>query len=461
MKTNTSSVGRPSCEIDPERLRQLRESKGWTQTEIALRLYTRLGKNHTSLAAQKTSYQRWEKHGKIDPKTARTLAEVLSVPLSILCGGEPEAPPSRMDEIRARLREQRAAGNKALISYLEDDQEASAAEDGLARRLAVELEYAQLSQDEGEFKRLSDLLGYSVSELQQPVGVNGHWMLVCEGHNLPIHPEIIHGTVDLLDKVEAYAQECLDYPWCDSRVTLIRESVWFRIRVFHPTDPEFVQSLSFVRCQASEKGLLWTKPTWVDDYFIQGLPGRLSQYANYVRGFDQQEMGPSNLANLKLAIYRLPTHQEVEEQGESALPTLVTLTNGCLDEGRDRLPFFLDEGSGHDLATNWICSDLMEVMKPLLCDWPLKYWKFASQGNAISVHLDAPVFLALERGRTDWWGQRFRIDLVEGSMDEELRRVPWRRKSVEKALERIQEHLKRELTEPGSGTGSDASPSIA
>ena len=452
MATNKPSAGRPPFTIDPIRLRKLREGKGWTQRELAERVYTKIGKgNHTQLESRKTSYQRWERTGKIDPKTAKVLADELGVTVSVLCGGAPEAPPSRIDEIQARIHEQLVAGNEALARHLERDEEPSTAERDLAQRLAADLEYAQLSQDTNAFKRLSQLLSYSISELQQPIGVHGHWMLICSWCGLLSPPEIINGISGILSRVETLAQQFLKIPESDARITLTRDSVWFRIQFSHPRIPARDQSLSFVRCQASETGLLWTKPTWRDDYWIENLPERLCQYANYIRVFDQPELGPSDLANLKLAIYRLPTSKackEAEEQGRNAPSTLVKLTNVCLDEYRGYLSSFLSEGFGHDAVTNWLCSDLMEVMQPLLQDWPLKYWKFMtqrwSQGGRIVVQLDAPSSLAAKHGCTDYWGNIFSIELVE-SVDGNVHHVPWRFKSVETTLETIQGHLKCEL----------------
>lgn len=459
MKTNHRSVGRPpSIEIIPSRLRQLRESKGWTQAEMAKRVAEHQKKRLDPASLRNTAH-RWERSGKLSLQTATVLADVLGVTLSILRGAEPEALPSRIDEIQARICDQLAIGNPHLASQLDCEEEPELAKKLLANRLAADLEYAQLSQDVKEFQRLSQLLGYSISELQQPAGVHGHWMLICNAPALPSAPAIIHGTAELLYLVEDYAQKCLDFSESDMRVTLTQDSVWFRIQFSHPRISELAQNFSFVRCQASATGLLWTKPTWVDDHFIQSLPARLSEYANYVRGFDQQERGPGDLANLKLAIYQMPTRQEIEQNGEKATTVLAALTQGCLNEYLERLPAFVSGGYGHDAATTWLCADLLEVIQPLMGDWPLKYWKFQAQGAAILVSLDAPLRLAVERGCiAELFIPKFRIELVE-SVADNLRRVPWRRKSVENALERIKHHLKREITERDDAM--DVSPPIA
>lgn len=459
MKTNHRSVGHPpSIEIVPSRLRQLRESKGWTQAYLAKRVSEHQGKC-LDPASLKNIAHRWERSGKLSLQTATVLADVLGVTLSILCGAEPEAQPSRIDEIQARIHDQLAKGNANLADQLDREQKPDVAEKLLAQRLAADLEYAQLSQDVKEFQRLSQLLGYSISELQQSVGVHGHWMLVCNGHALPSAPVIIHGIAELQHLIEGYAQKCLDFAESDTRVTLTQDSVWFRIQFSHPRISELTQNLSFVRCQASTTGLLWTKPSWVDEHFIQGLPRRLSEYANYILGFDRQELGPGDLANLKLAIYQLPMRQEIEQHGESAPTVLAALTQGCLNEYLERLPAFVSQGFGHDTATIWLCADLLEVLQPLMGDWPLKYWRFQAQGDTILVSLDAPLHLAAERGCIDdLFIPKFRIELVE-SVADNLRCVPWRRKSVENALERIKQHLKREIAERDDAM--DASPPIA
>ncbi|WP_414444645.1 helix-turn-helix domain-containing protein [Burkholderia sp. 22PA0106] len=459
MKTPNRAVGRPpAIEIIPNRLRQLRESKGWTQTDLAKHVSERRDKR-LDPASLKNIAHRWERDGKLSLQTATILADVLGVTLSILRGAEPDAQPSRIEEIKARIHEQLATGNDTLAGQLHSDEKPTDAVSRLAQRLAADLEYAQLSQDAKEFQRLSQLLGYRISELQQPASAHGHWILICNGPTLPINSAIIHGTVQLMSLVERYAQECLDFSESDMRVTLTQDSVWFRIQFPHPRIPELAQNLSFARCQPSATGLLWTKPTWMDDYFIQKLPKQFSEYANYVNGFDLQELGPSDLANLKLAIYKLPTRQEIERHKENAQTVLATLTQGCLNEYLERLPAFVKDGSGHDAATSWLCADLLEIIQPLMGDWPLKHWQFQARGNAILVSLDAPPRLAAERGYIDdLFVPRLRIELVE-SLADTVRRVPWRLKSVEHALERIKRHLNREIARRDDVV--DPSPPVA
>lgn len=447
MNTNKQSPGRPTFSIDPNHLHYLRTSKRLTQEAIAREVYAKLGKSeHTSLAAQKNNYQRWEKTGKISKPMAEALADVLGVTLAALQEASLEAQPSRIDEIQARIQAQLATGNKDLAQFLHRRDYDPASETGCAAEaLAADLEYAQLSQDADVLQRLSKLLGYSISELQQPVGVHGHWMLICNEHLSQDDPTILLGADELLFQVEKYAQKCLEFSTSDARVSMTQDSVWFRIEFSHPRIPMLSQNLSFVRCQVSEKGIFWAKPTSSDKRRIQSLSWRLAQYTNYICDFDQKELGSSKLANLKLAIYELPTRKEV------------ALTNGCLDEYLDLLPSFLLAGHGHDTATNWLCADFMDVMEPLLHQWPLQYWEFQACDDGIRVIPAPPSRLALERGGLDdSYGPKFSIELVEENTDGSLRQVLWRHKSIETAREKIQRLLQYAIAKQNSGSAASS-----
>ena len=461
MKTNKQSPGRPSFSIDPNHLHYLRTSKRLTQEAIAREVYAKLGKSeHTSLAAQKNNYQRWEKTGKISKPMAEALADVLGVTLAALQEASLEAQPSRIDEIQARIQAQLATGNEDLAQFFHQrDYDPASKIWYAAKDLTVDLEYAQLSQDAKALQRLSKLLGYSISELLQPFGVHGHWMLICNEHDTQSDPTIFLGTDELLYQVEKYAQECLDFSESDARVSMTQDAVWFRIRFSHPHIPGLAKDLSFVRCQVSAKGIFWAKPTSSDKRRIQSLSRRLDQYTNYICDFDQTEWGAINLVNLKLAIYQLPTHKEVmDAHGENVAHKLVALTNGCLDECLDQLPSFLRAGFGHDTATNWLCADFMDVMEPLLQHWPLQYWKFQAWDGGIRVIPEPPLRLALERGDLDDSHRpKFDIELVEEDPDGSLRPVLWRRKSIEKTLKTILRNLQSAVAKQSSGSAASSS----
>ena len=283
-------------------------------------------------------------------------------------------------------------------------------------------------------------------------------MLICNEHLSQDDPTILLGADELLFQVERYAQKCLGFSTSDARVSMTQDSVWFRIQFSHPHIPRLSRNLSFVRCQVSEKGIFWAKPTSSDKRRIQSLSWRLAQYTNYICDFDQKELGPSKLANLKLAIYKLPTRKEVRDAPwESVAHKQVALTNGCLDEYLDLLPSFLLDGHGHDTATNWLCADFMDVMEPLLHQWPLQYWKFQACNDGIRVIPDPPLRLALERGGLDdSYDPKFSIELVEENTDGSLRQVLWRRKSIETTRENIQRLLQDAITKQNSGSAASS-----
>lgn len=490
MKTNkpkNSKAGRPSFQIDGQRLRQIRESKGFTQEQLMQLVQQRSGKDtrHTSSETLKNSYRRWEKTGHIHPGTAESLAQVLGVTVAVLQGQAPEAAQSRLDAITARIQERLNAGHQPLQEMLDAeaaikthtirismdgseppkpdaDQERQQHIRYVAEHLTQRLEYAQLSQDPQELDALAELLGYSFAELQQPAAENGYWMLLQDGACAQ-EPQVCRDIHILLSKARQTLDEQSQYAPADTRVTLRKEGAWFRLQILNPhwkSASEIQPRLSFVRCQPSETGLQWTQPTWRDEFLLDFFEEDLFHRFNYVRGRDGVEKGPRHLANLKLAIYQLPSRQECEDLGTDAKAQLVALTGGALEFSKAE-GYFLEDykrllaqkkyGDAHDLFTINLCVGLMDVLQPLLADAPLRYWKFTHlfTQTDIFVQLDAPIWLMRHlHERQDFnfdLGCKYRIQLMEQLPDNRLRSVPWRTQSAQRLLQNIHERLAREL----------------
>lgn len=490
MKTNkpqNSKAGRPSFQIDGKRLRQIRESRGFTQEQLMQLVQQHSGKDtrHTSSETLKTSYRRWEKTGHIHPKNAESLTQILGVTMAVLQGQAPAAAQSRLNAITARIQERLDTGHLPLQEMLDaevaterhsihismdgsppPEQDAATEHQKnlgiVAKNLTQRLEYAQLSQDPQELSTLADLLGYSQAELQQPVSENGYWMLLQDGACAQ-EPQICRDIHILLSKVRQTLDEQSTHAPADTRITLRKEGAWFRLQILNPRwkrVPEIQPHLSFVRCQPSETGLQWTQPTWQDEFLVDLFEDDLSRSFNYVRGRDGVEKGPRHLANLRLAIYQLPARQEYEDLGTDAKAQLVALTGGALEFSKVE-GYFLEDykrlltekkyGDAHDLFTANLCVGLMDVLKPLLADAPLKYWKFTHlfAQTEIFVQLDAPIwFMRHLYERNDFnfnLGCKYRIQLMEQLPGNRLRSVAWRIQSAQRLLEDIHKQLAREL----------------
>lgn len=442
MKTNkpqNSKAGRPSFQINGKRLRQIRESKGFTQEQLMQLVQQHSGKDtrHTSSETLKTSYRRWEKTGHIHPKNAECLAQILRITMAVLQGQAPAAAQSRFDAITARIQERLDAGHQPLQEMLDaeaatelhtihismggsaphdktQEQEHQQHLRFVAERLTQRMEYAQLSQDQNELQELSDLFGYSLIELQQPVSEDGLWLLLQDG-GAAAQPRLFQGIHALQFDVINTIKTHLEGAPCDSRIAFQQEGPWFRIQIIdrHLDEKSKGQvRLSFVRSQASESGLQWTQPTWREEFSLQDLESALLWYSNYVKGLDAREKGPSNLANLKLAVYQRPSRAEFEQFGLGVKDKLVAIGGGYREQIKARedaagnlseveitdyiegLKKTLDHraktADAHDLVTQWLCSNLLNNMQALLSDWPLQYWQFKACKSRIDIQLDAP-----------------------------------------------------------------------
>lgn len=186
----------------------------------------------------------------------------------------------------------------------------------------------------------------------------------------------------------------------------------------------------------------WTSPTWQDEYWLKELALEAYEYANFVTGFDSVCV-PANCTSLRLAVTKNPVAQDFKDAGDAAQPEIVIVTEGNLAELPSAiLNSFRQEGSTHDLVVNWLAADLWEKIQPLLSDWPLDYWSFSTAQTRIDIHLEVPYRLYTTRDAPPKLGNRFSVILVEQSADGELKRVPWRKKSLARILERLEKSLR-------------------
>lgn len=449
MTNEKSPRGRPPFRVIPERLRQLRQDAGLTQVELAKRVYRRLGDSKTALAGMKTNYQRWERTGAMTREIAKHLAAELGTTVAVLQGATPEAPPSTITQIEARLRELSMTAAPRVRSELEKYAEDENPVQELAQSIAKRLEAAQMSQDKAELTELAALTGWTIEHLQRPVGRNGHWVLIRSGHLGPRRSEILDGASELLYQVGKDLQESLaQIPESDARVSFYEDTPWFRIEVQHPRIPKLKRTLRFVRAQATEAGLHWTRPTLWDREKIYELPEDAYRLANFVDGFSADHLTAEDLARLRLALVRVPTFKEIEEHGLEVRPEMIGLAKLGPDEPpASVLARFRQEGISHDLVTFRLASAVWDILEPLLHAWPVEYWRLSEAEGRIEASLEAPLSLVLKRGEEPGFGPRYQMNLVQELPDGQLREVPWRDFSVTAVRERLQGLLDRNRDE--------------
>lgn len=442
MRDALSSPGRPPFRIDGQRLRELRKSERLSQIALGRRVYARLGKAATSDEVVKTSYQRWERLGATTPETAEALAVELRTTVAVLQGGAPEAAPSGVDLIEARLREMSEQGSAGVSDTL-----AKYAADGNPfRQMAVDigsrLEAAQLSQAQDELADLAALTGLTLEELQRPMSIHGYWLLIGNGPMGRPRSEILHGVTDVLNEVREELARCLDLHESDARVSFHDDKPWLRVEIRHPRIAQLTRTLRFVRCQPGGTGLQWIQPTWWDRFWLNQLPEKAFDHANFVSGFDGNALGPTDVCCLRLAITKNPSYSQVQRLGGEVRPEIVAVVAlGSGDPPSWVRSQFEVEGTLHDVATTWLTSALWDHLQPFITDWPVQFWRFAARAGRVDLMLEAPAYLLVQRGGEAHFGSMCSIVLAEQSADGKLRSVPWRRASVAAAQKRLESLL--------------------
>lgn len=459
MTQTSKPLGRPTFRIDGPRLRALRKEAGLTQLGLGQKVYVRAGKGRASNGVMKTSAQRWEKTGAVPLDMAKYIAQELKTTVDVLVGSAPEPAPSLVDEIEWRIRGQIADGpSPALAVALEACRDDAKPERELAIRLNSRLEAAQLSHAKGDFEVLSELTGFSAAELRQPMGHDGFWLAISTGPSGPERTEVVLGVAEILHAVRTELQTCVaDAYESDAHVSFMKERHWFIVTFAHARLPQLARTLRFVRCQPNETGLSWTSPTWQDEYWLTDLTREAYGYSNFVTGFDSVCV-PAACTRLRLAVTRNPVAHDLVDSVEARQPAIVMVVEGNLSElPTATLNSFIQEGNAHDLVVNWISADLWDKLQPLLSDWPLECWRFSKAQTRLDIHLDVPYRLFSTSDAPPAKGNRFSVMLVERQEDGELRRAPWRGKSITHILERL-EQSQRDASGTGTSMASRALP---
>lgn len=434
-------IGRPPFRIDGTRLRDLRKGAGLTQRTLAKKAYDLAGKRASSDDVLKNTAQRWETKGAVPREMAQHLAQILGTTVAVLQGEAPPPAASKVDEFERLVHGRVASGNcPDLIEAIgRHGRDAENPERSLAAALSARLEEAQLTQSSELFDEIALLTGLNATELRQPMSHGGFWLLAQTGSSGPQRFEILSGVTEVLRKVSDELSRYFEGAgFCDSRATFQEEKPWFRITLsnnarVHGTD----RVLRFVRCEPNERGLQWIRATWLDRFWIEELPGEAYSHACFVTGFDGAQV-PSKVANLRLAIIKIPALDPKEPAEMNRPDEVVALTRGSLDELPDEtMKMFESEHQTHYLVVNWLRNGLWEAVKPLLSEWPLDFWRIRMAQSRIEVHLEVPRRVYQQRQAPTRQGHLFTVFLVE-ELNGSLKRMPWNRVSVSHVFEALE-----------------------
>ena len=421
---------RPSFKIDPKRLRSLREELPLTQREVAKRVHALLGKSaQTTDATLVTTYQRIERTGDTSKVRAAALAKVLKTTVEILQGENvPEDSADFVSRIEQQIREQKKTGNNSALehafsqhikTYTGQIDEGNCMRD-FAEDIGVQIEVAQIGQNLVEIKRLAELTGWSETELRQPGGVHGHWLLLTSVHGSR-ETELVLGVLGILSRIQETFEKWTNWHESDVRITLNRSLPWFHVDITHPI-PAMHCKFSFVRCRPEVSGLKWVNPTWRDKFWLEDLLSEWASKANYFTDFDGKNR-PDDVRQLRF---------RVRERGDKGAFNRVAYSKGYLDElSEESFQNFKAEGNSHSIVINRLASGLARSLAPLLTAYPRECWTIRAGTCHIAILLDIP--FRLLRANSDPLncnGIRYRIDLVEETSPGVYQPAPWRDSSV-------------------------------
>jgi transcriptional regulator with XRE-family HTH domain len=453
-------AGRPTFSIVPNRLRELRAQAKLTQKALGEAVFgTASGKSDKYDPKTPTNtYQRIERTGKTSEKTARLIAELLAKglkqdpekTLAFMCGGQPDPPPDRIEEIARQLHKQmETKTNLALQDELAHYREDNDPVQELARAISFRLETAQLERRSDELKSLAVLTGWTEAELLRATSLHGHWLVSTNTLGY-VETQVLLGVRDVLRHIESEGAKWLDqHNKSDASVKLSEEAPWMRVRLQHPRHALLYQEFSFVRCAPSATGLQWVKPTvwdrWaIDGELTSGLKDWAFQHANFVKGFKAEDQWPRDLGCLRLQVRQWvklvnPDLAEDRDRWKN-----VAVHKGRLDEYPETIrDNFRAVGDEHYLVTNWLTSGLWDdVLAPLLSPIPADWWCIETWGAGIQIRTEFVSMFRAERYGLGPDGLTYHIRLAEELPSGDLRAAPWRQRCVNVLLERLQKDLK-------------------
>lgn len=443
-------TGRPTFQLDADRLRRVREEATLTQAALARRAHQLLNKPEATADTATKHYQKIERTGRTSKAMAMALASALDTTVAVLQGEAPDEVLGWIDSLERQLRHQLEVGaNSQLQAALERESEATDPVRHLAVQIAEHLEYVQLGQQRGELARLVELTGWAEAQLMQRMSLHGHWFLLSTVNGVRNSAIVVLGASEVLGRITQSQAEYANIRESDAIITLREELPWHHVEVQHPRIPARRSVFSFVRCNPTQSGLRWVNPTWRDRFWLdEPLLSWSFTNANFVVGLDGHVV-PRNVRALRLLI---------EKSNDDQPANTVAVIKGDLEElPVDILGNFQREGSSHDLVVAWIAAGLWAALAPLLDEWSADRWQVQS-GACIEIGLDPSIQWDGWSGRAPDFRLKYRLRLVEEVEEGQLRPAPWRRSSVEVIAQTLQRSLSEEADRNRAATVPRAAP---
>lgn len=416
-------MARPTFQIDKQRLRALRDEKGFTQSRLSAEVSKLLGTAGTR--SEETHYQRIERTGKTSRKMANALATVLGVSAELLQGLERPEPVDCRQSITTLLNRQIENKENIVLQHAL----ARIAEEGtddalpwLVEEICERIEAVQLGRNPSEIAELIALTGLPEKELLKSADVLGHWFVAVTSRGCK-RSDIVQGATDACCHIKEIIGDRLDHFGSDNSIRLWRDDDWFRIEIIRPRCD--LMRIDFVRCRADAKGLRWSAPSWQDEFWIKEL---LSEWAysaaNFVTDLEGKQ-SPCDLQQLRMLV--------TEHKGHYDKSLRQMVISGHLDEIPDSTKEGFQRGRQiHSLFVSCLVADLRQALMPYLAEYPAQCWRIASSA-CIDIFLTPPThsFNAIR-------GVRYRIGLIEEVAPNEFVQTPWRQKDKEALRQEIE-----------------------
>ncbi len=449
---STNKRGRPSVRIDQALVRKLREDLQLTQTGLAELVHQKESAAPGQKAKEmpdpdvlKTKGHRWECRGTIPPTLVAHLAAVLGTTVQILTGELPLPAPSRVEDLMKRLQQRSAEGACPELNSLLRDYQQHGDDDpiqALAADISRDWAWVQVTQDPEELDRIKRLTGLSDAEIRIAHSHGGTWLLTGSGPLGQPHTELLHGMQQVVNQVrtelDKFRKKC---DGSDAQVAFKKTNQWFTVTCTHPTHKQLTSVLRFARCQATEKGLMWTKAAKEDEEQFLGLMRSAYSQFNFVSDMDAN-LVPGNVMHLRLLLEVVQNDAGKHASANTRLRTVKTFAGDLKRLPNRTLATFRKDGQEHSIAVDRLTQNLWSYVAPHLSQWPVECWSLHPAQGHISILLDrTPTKMLKANGPLPQLGKYFTLHLVEQMEDGSQRPAPWAEDSVKKVFDGLQQAL--------------------
>ena len=341
--------------------------------------------------------------------------------LEDLQGLRPPEPELYEHRIYTHLKSQIDAGINPAIERELTPMEGESPEEALrsfAKYVSARIEGAQLCRNPAELEDLAGLTRLEVTELLRPANCSGHWLISAFGGGVD-KAQIVPGAFGFWVHLDALVKEQLDCDGTDARISLRRDSPWYRIEIELPRRSKLPQTqrlirIDIVRCQPDDKGIRWIPPSWTEDWLMtETLESWARQYGNFIQIFDAPLM-PSNVTNLRLLVTEFEGSRD-KRLGQAVIGLeMVSIPPNVKNEA-------VECGLSHALAIWHLQRELQAYLAPIIRSSPRGRWSLMTNYGGLSIDFwPRPIM-------TDSpYGLRYSIDLVEEIGPNEFRPSPWR-----------------------------------